>query len=178
MKEEKENSMNLKLVATLTNLLLFENIKNPVFDANNFKKLSDCFINNVKLSSESNPVELEYFREKLNLFYNKTTDFEKMHLYQLITNNDIFMKGMFFLHGLNNNIKISGNLKETQDIFFINFHIDMLKSFSEGVPNKYIFNHFASVFELIYYIEISNRSEISKREYNKVIRKLANFDII
>jgi len=170
MKNKKFTSKDEKLhvFVPFVNLLLFEKFESPNFNSDN-EKLSENYIEAVKIINDTSIDSSDYFKMKVQYFITELSEVKRRLIFDSIIKNDLFMSAMSITYIIENNLSMN---KESSLISHTEILKNLLDFTVKGEMSKVLFYFFTLYFEHIFYLESSDENYISQTEYDNLFENL------
>lgn len=159
----------LNVFVPFINLLLFEKLESPDFDSE-YEKLSENFLEAVKLINQTSIDVSDYFKTKMYYFISGLSAGGRQEVFKNIVENSLFISILSFRYILSN--KLSMNEESTflsqKEIFGNLFDFK-----DQAKISKDIWCFFGMYFEHIFYVDRCDEKSISTMEYRNLIENLS-----
>lgn len=175
MKKTKSNiKVKSEVFIPLVNLLLFNETKTPDFNSEN-EKVTEEYLEAVKTADQMNVEENTFFMERIQFYLSELLITGRKHIFDIILEKEPYVMTMAFLNMLENNLQIN---EENSFLSQKKVLMDLIDFYENGKLNRVIVLFFIFQFERIMYLELNDKHNISKDEYNKLIESLSEFKIL
>ncbi|MBB1192061.1 hypothetical protein DNC80_00030 [Flavobacterium sp. SOK18b] len=158
----------LHVFVPFVNLLLFEKFESPNFYLEN-AKLSENFIEAVKIINDTSIDSSDYFKMKVQYFITELSEGKRRLIFDSIIQNELFMSAMSFTYTIENNLSMNN---ESSLISHTEILKNLLNFTIKGEMSKVLFYFFGLYFEHIFYVESSDENYISQTAYDNLFENL------
>ena len=158
----------LNVFVPFVNLLLFEKFESPNFYSDN-EKLSENYIEAVKIINDTSIDSSDYFKMKFQYFISELSEVNRRLIFDSIIKNDLFMSAMSITYIIESNLSMN---KESSLISHTEILKNLLDFTVKGEMSKVLFYFFTIYFEHVFYVESSNEKYISQTEYDNLIENI------
>jgi len=174
----KRTKSNIKVKSEvfipLVNLLLFNETKTPDFNSEN-EKVTEEYLEAVKIVDQMDVEENKFFMERIQFYLSELLITGRKHIFDIILEKEPYVMTMAFLNMLENNLQIN---EENSFLSQKKVLMDLIDFYENGKLNRVIVLFFIFQFERIMYLELNDKHNISKEEYNNLIESLSEFKIL
>ena len=175
MKRTKSNiKVKSEIFIPLVNLLLFNETKTPDFNSEN-EKVTEEYLEAVKTVDQMNVEENIFFMERIQFYLSELLITGRKHIFDFILEKEPYVMTMAFLNMLENNLQIN---EENSFLSQKKVLMDLIDFYENGKLNRVIVLFFIFQFERIMYLELNDKHNISKDEYNKLIESLSELKVL
>ncbi len=175
MKRTKSNiKVKSEVFIPLVNLLLFNETKTPDFNSEN-EKVTEEYLEAVKIVDQMDVEENKFFMERIQFYLSELLITGRKHIFDIILEKEPYVMTMAFLNMLENNLQIN---EENSFLSQKKVLMDLIDFYENGKLNRVIVLFFIFQFERIMYLELNDKHNISKEEYNNLIESLSEFKIL
>ena len=175
MKRTKSNiKVKSEVFTPLVNLLLFNEFKTPDFNSEN-EKLSEEYIEAVKTVDQMDIGENIFFMGRIQFYLSELLVPARKHIFDIILEKEPYIMTMVIFNIMENNLQIN---EENSFLSQKKILMDLI-DFNENCKfNRVILLFYIFQFEHIMYLELNDKHNISKDEYNKLIESLSELKVL
>ena len=175
MKRTKSNiKVKSEVFTPLVNLLLFNEFKTPDFNSEN-EKLSEEYIEAVKTVDQMDIGENIFFMGRIQFYLSELLVTGRKHIFDIILEKEPYIMTMVIFNIMENNLQIN---EENSFLSQKKILMDLIDFNENGKFNRVILLFFIFQFEYIMYLEFTDKHNISKDEYNKLIESLSELKVL
>ena len=175
MKRTKSNiKVKSEVFTPLVNLLLFNEFKTPDFNSEN-EKLSEEYIEAVKTVDQMDIGENIFFMGRIQFYLSELLVTGRKHIFDIILEKEPYIMTMVIFNIMENNLQIN---EENSFLSQKKILMDLIDFNENGKFNKVILLFFIFQFEHIMYLKFTDKHNISKNEYNKLIESLSELKVL
>ena len=175
MKRTKSNiKVKSEVFTPLVNLLLFNEFKTSDFNSEN-EKLSEEYIEAVKTVDQMDIGENIFFMGRIQFYLSELLVTGRKHIFDIILEKEPYIMTMVIFNIMENNLQIN---EENSFLSQKKILMDLIDFNENGKFNRVILLFFIFQFEHIMYLEFTDKHNISKDEYNKLIESLSELKVL
>lgn len=175
MKRTKSNiKVKSEVFTPLVNLLLFNETKTPDFNSEN-EKVTEEYIEAVKTVDQMDIGENIFFMGRIQFYLSELLITGRKHIFDIILEKEPYVMTMAFLNMLENNLQIN---EENSFLSQKKVLMDLIDFYENGKLNRVILLFFIFQFEHIMYLEFTDKHNISKDEYDNLIKGLSELKVL
>ena len=175
MKRTKSNiKVKSEVFTPLVNLLLFNEFKTPDFNSEN-EKLSEEYIEAVKTVDQMDIGENIFFMGRIQFYLSELLVTARKHIFDIILEKEPYIMTMVIFNIMENNLQIN---EENSFLSQKKILMDLIDFNENGKFNRVILLFFIFQFEHIMYLKFTDKHNISKNEYNKLIESLSELKVL